>query len=247
MEWYILYKQYGIIDLAFRKTEKSLGGMPMELYDIILRLLLALVFGGVLGVEREIRRRPAGLRTYMLVCVGSALVMITNELMSLQYPSVDPARMGAQVISGIGFLGAGTIIVTGKNKVQGLTTAAGLWATACVGLTVGAGYLVSAAIGCAMSFVVVVIIYKVDDKLIASSKIVDMYLEFDEMKYLRQFIRTANENNLKLRNLDIIRSTTTEDHTVSLLVTIHIKKKETSFKVEEMISRMDCVSFVERI
>lgn len=108
--------------------------------SITVRLLLALICGGILGIEREKKRRPAGLRTYMLVCVGAAFVMITNEYMSFKYEGVDPSRMGAQVISGIGFLGAGTIIVTGRNRVKGLTTAAGLWAAACIGLAAGAGF-----------------------------------------------------------------------------------------------------------
>ena len=103
-------------------------------FIMTIKLLLALFCGGLLGIEREQKKRPAGFRTYMLVCVGATLVMITNEFLGTRYAGIDPTRMGAQVISGIGFLGVGTIIVTGDNRVKGLTTAAGLWATACVGL-----------------------------------------------------------------------------------------------------------------
>ena len=108
--------------------------------SVTVRLMLSLVCGGILGVERGRKKRPAGFRTYMLVCMGAALVMITNQYIVEVYGGSDPARMGAQVISGIGFLGAGTIIVTGRNRVKGLTTAAGLWAAACVGLSLGIGF-----------------------------------------------------------------------------------------------------------
>ena len=112
----------------------------------LLRLTMAMLFGGLIGLERERKRRAAGFRTYMLVCLGAALAMLlgqyeelmitTNWAASLEGLGVkaDVARFGAQVVNGIGFLGAGTIIVTRRNQIKGLTTAAGLWASAIVGL-----------------------------------------------------------------------------------------------------------------
>lgn len=121
----------------------------MLILEILARILLAMVIGGLIGWEREKSNRPAGLRTHMLVTVGAAVVMIIGELSALQYAGVttiDPTRLGAQVISGIGFLGAGTILRDGLS-VRGLTTAASLWAVACLGLAVGGGYYVVAAAG----------------------------------------------------------------------------------------------------
>lgn len=109
---------------------------------IALRLVLACALGGIVGFEREYKHRPAGFRTHILVCVGSALVMITSEFIFRKYSgqvNMDPARLGAQVISGIGFLGAGTIIREGAS-IKGLTTAASLWAVACVGIAAGIGF-----------------------------------------------------------------------------------------------------------
>lgn len=106
----------------------------------IVRILLAAICGAVIGTERGRKHRPAGLRTHMLVCVAAALVMVTNEQLIQVYGSGAPTRMGAQVISGIGFLGAGTIITDRQSRIRGLTTAAGLWASACVGLAIGSGY-----------------------------------------------------------------------------------------------------------
>lgn len=111
----------------------------MPVGTLCLRLLLALLCGGLIGMERENKRRAAGFRTHILVSVGAALVMITSEQLCLRYPGVtDPGRLGAQVISGIGFLGAGTIIQQGPS-VKGLTTAASLWAVSCIGLAAGSG------------------------------------------------------------------------------------------------------------
>ena len=118
---------------------------------IWIRILAAVFFGGILGIERGMKNRPAGLRTYMLVCIGSCVVMLVNQYIYQVYHTGDPVRMGAQVISGIGFLGAGTIVVTPHNQIRGLTTAAGLWAVACVGLALGLGlYEIALAGGAAI-------------------------------------------------------------------------------------------------
>jgi len=109
-------------------------------------LALACILGGLIGLERESLNRPAGLRTYTLVCVGSTLAMIVSIDIFLQYyqnVNADPGRIAAQVVSGIGFLGAGTILREGAT-VRGLTTAAGLWVVACIGLAVGAGLYIPA-------------------------------------------------------------------------------------------------------
>ncbi len=99
-----------------------------NLLAITIRLLFALFVGLIIGIDRERKRRVAGIKTHILVCLGSALVMITSQYMMLTFGEVaaDVSRMGAQVISGVGFLGVGTIIVTGRNQVKGLTTAASI-------------------------------------------------------------------------------------------------------------------------
>lgn len=110
--------------------------------EVVVRLVVAAITGGLIGLERELNNRPAGLRTHVLVTVGAALIMLVSKygFSDLNIQS-DPARLAAQVVSGIGFLGAGTIIMQG-NIVHGLTTAASLWTTACIGLAIGAGYYV---------------------------------------------------------------------------------------------------------
>lgn len=116
---------------------------------VILRLAFAAVAGGLIGMERELKGRPAGMKTFSLVCIGASMVMVTNEyiIKYLSNGTGDIARLAAQVISGIGFLGAGTIIVTGNNQIRGLTTAAALWVTAALGITIGAGFFFGGLIG----------------------------------------------------------------------------------------------------
>lgn len=118
-----------------------------SLPTIIIRTLLAIVCAGIIGFDRDYHGAPAGFRTHILVCLGAMLAMTTGQFAHMYIGGADPSRIGAQVISGIGFLGAGTIIVTGRRRISGLTTAAGLWASACVGLAIGVGFYEGAIVG----------------------------------------------------------------------------------------------------
>ncbi len=116
--------------------------MDLQIESVI-KIIIAVVIGGFIGLERESASRPAGFRTHILVCVASAMVMDINLQLAQNFVNADPMRLGAQVISGMGFLGAGTIIKEGAT-VKGLTTAAGLWSVACLGLVIGAGFYLMA-------------------------------------------------------------------------------------------------------
>lgn len=141
----------------------------LGLRDICLRLLCAMVVGMVIGTEREYTNRPAGMRTHILVALGAASVMITGQMIFLQYSALgatpDPSRLSAQVITGVGFLGAGTILREGTN-VKGLTTAASLWAVACLGIAAGAGYYAIALAGMVFIFITLTFFEAIQDKLV---------------------------------------------------------------------------------
>jgi putative Mg2+ transporter-C (MgtC) family protein len=135
-------------------------GFFMTIYTILLRTFLAVIFGGLIGLERQTKQRPAGLKTHMLVCLGAMSIMLTSEMMFHKYYTeygilLDPSRMGAQVVSGIGFLGAGTIIHT-RGHVKGLTTAATLWAVGATGLVIGAGFYIFALVLSVTIFLVLI-------------------------------------------------------------------------------------------
>ncbi|HQE69680.1 MAG TPA: MgtC/SapB family protein, partial [Atopobiaceae bacterium] len=111
--------------------------------SIIVRTLLAILVGVLLGSDRRDKNKGAGVRTHAMVCLGSAMTMIISQYFKVRFPEMagDVFRLGAAVVSGIGFLGVGTIIVSDRNKIHGLTTAAGLWTCACIGLAAGAGFI----------------------------------------------------------------------------------------------------------
>ncbi len=136
--------------------------MQLEI-ESILKIFIAVLVGGLIGLERESSKRPAGLRTHILVCVASTMVMDINLMIAQQYITADPMRLGAQVISGMGFLGAGTIIKEG-NTVKGLTTAAGLWAVACLGLVIGAGYYLMALFAALVMLITLKTFSQLEDK-----------------------------------------------------------------------------------
>lgn len=123
--------------------------------SVAVRLILATVMGGIIGMERGATRHAAGLRTFMLVCLGAALAQIIDIRCILRYGMGDPMRLSQGVISGIGFLGVGTIIVTGRSHIRGLTTAATLWTTAVLGISIGSGYIYSSCITFALIMVVI--------------------------------------------------------------------------------------------
>lgn len=131
-------------------TAPDIGLLQLAPLEIGFRLLCAMILGLIVGIEREYTHRPAGMRTHTLVALGSCTVMITGQMIFAQYypygATPDPARLAAQVIAGVGFLGAGTILRDGAS-VKGLTTAASLWGVACLGIAVGGGYYTIALIG----------------------------------------------------------------------------------------------------
>lgn len=145
----------GVEKIMLHAREITLGA-------IVLRIIMAEVLGGVIGSERGRMNRPAGMRTYMLVSIGSCVVMLINQYAYQVYGVGDPVRLGAQVVSGIGFLGAGTIIVTTHNQIKGLTTAAGLWASACIGLAIGIGLYEVAIVACIAVFSVLTVLHQWD-------------------------------------------------------------------------------------
>ena len=168
---------------------------------VALRIFAAVVLGGFMGLERGLKNRPAGLRTYMLVCVGSCLIMLTNQYVFQVFSVGDPVRMGAQVISGIGFLGAGTIMVTRRSQIKGLTTAAGLWTSAGVGLALGVGFYEAAAAGALGVFFVMTVMQGLDNRMHRKMKAVEVYFELDDCLSLGEMIRKVRELELELRSI----------------------------------------------
>ncbi len=194
--------------------------------SIILRLALATICGGILGAERGRKNRPAGFRTHILVCIGATMVMITSQYMTdILKIATDASRMGAQVISGIGFLGAGTIIVVGRNEVKGLTTAAGLWSCACMGLAIGIGFYEGAIITCAFLFGVLTLLHRLDIYSRTHSKILEVYAELKDITGVTNFMNSVKADGTKISNIEIKKSHEMDRHIIGLTMTLTLADK----------------------
>lgn len=184
-----------------------------NIISVLVRLLLAMLFGGIIGLERGRKRRAAGFRTYMLVCLGAALTMLLSQYLQHMLETfwtdipmkIDVSRFSAQVINGIGFLGAGTVIVTGRQQVKGLTTAAGLWASACMGIAIGAGYLECVLFAFALILVVVRVMPTVENYIIDHSKYMNIYMEFKSLDYLGGIINEIKALGIQIYEVEIER------------------------------------------
>lgn len=220
-----------------------------EIYmiSICFRIVLSLIIGGILGLERGRKNRPAGFRTYILVCLGSTLVMMTNQFVYQTFGTSDPTRMGAQVISGIGFLGAGTIIVTGRQQIKGITTAAGLWTSACCGLAIGIGFYEGAVAGGIFVFIIMEFLEKMDGVIRKHSNIMDVYLEFDGKKMFSTFLTYARENGFEVSNIQISKNKHIKTGELSVMLTLESQTKRTQEEMLSIIGSIEGVSFIEKL
>lgn len=214
---------------------------------IFLRIFLAIVLGGVIGSERGRMNRPAGMRTYMLVSIGSCVVMLINQYAYQVYGTGDPVRLGAQVVSGIGFLGAGTIIVTSHNQIKGLTTAAGLWASACIGLAVGIGLYEVAIIAAVSVFLVLTLMHRWDFYMRSRTRMLELYLELDTSVPFGVFLRNARELDLEVSDIQKEDHSHYDAEVVPFTVTIRSRIDRTQDEILRAVRRMEGVKYYEII
>lgn len=212
-----------------------------------LRILMAIVLGGMIGMERGLKNRPAGLRTYMLVCLGACIVMLTNQYVYEAFGVGDPVRMGAQVVSGIGFLGAGTIIVTARNQIKGLTTAAGLWASACVGLALGIGLYAVSIMGSVAIFVILTLLHELDFHMRRSTKQVEVYVELKHNVAVGQFLDFVRERHYEPSNLQILLENTSDNGILAFSVTLKGQKNCNHDDIVTTVKTMPGIGYVEEL
>ncbi len=211
-------------------------------YVILLRIVIAAVLGGIIGFERSFSGHSAGLRTHILLCMGSAAVMTLSELLVKKYGCPQEIlRMGAQVISGVGFLGAGSIILDGK-KVQGITTAAGVWATACLGLVVGSGEYILAFATTAVMMLALVGFHSLSQMVEERAKTIKIRIKFSNRYDLDEIMLRLEELDLDVRKISLVFvDGETEAHAV-----IKTKRGTTIQTLVCDLSGYDCVVGVEK-
>ncbi len=189
------------------------------------RIIVAFILGGMIGMERGLKQRPAGLRTYMLVCVGACMIMLTNQYVVQVYASGDPVRMGAQVVSGIGFLGAGTIIVTRHNHIKGLTTAAGLWAAAAVGLATGIGFYEAAVAGAVVIFITLSVLSNLDERMHLRTDHFEAYCELPTSVSLGMLLAALDAQGVTIEDVQLDAHHAMTDGSRSYLMALTTKKR----------------------
>lgn len=219
----------------------------LTILTIFVRVILALVIGGVLGLERESKKQPAGFRTYMLVCLGAALVMMTNQYIAEYFGTGDPSRLGAQVISGIGFLGAGTIIVTRRSQVRGLTTAAGLWSAACIGLAIGIGFYEGAVIVGGAILLIMTLFQKIDYLLMANARVFQLYTNFTGTEALNRFVEQCRVCGLKVIDLQISKTGKHEENGIVAMITLRRMTKGSHVEVIQQLGEVEGLKYIEEI
>ena len=228
--------------------------MKLTFIDLAVRLVVAMICGCCIGINRGRKNRPAGIRTHMIICMGSALTIILSIYMSDMISAgawqgasaPDVSRLGAQVVSGIGFIGVGTIIITGKQQVKGLTTAAGLWASACMGLAIGAGFYLAAVIGCLFTLVTIILFSRLEHVMIAKIRDVNIYVEFENMKCISEIIGVLDNKSIKIRDIDISKASEelTSDRAV---FSLRLPKKMGHYEVIAAIAECNNIISVEEL
>lgn len=223
--------------------------LPIDLYEFnnttaLIRLLIALVFSAILGMERTRKLRPAGMRTYMLVCIGACSTMLGGLYLYETFgPGFDPARMAAQVISGIGFIGAGTIMVTPHQKVRGLTTAAGLWAVACLGINIGVGnYVIAMGVFLAM-LVTMFLADKLEIVFFRHLKRIHITVLMESMDVIPAIRDAMREQEINLRNLEF--SHIVDKDGVSMNCFLMLKRRANHDTPIEILEKIPGVFHVE--
>lgn len=191
--------------------------------EILLRLLTAVLVGGLIGLERGGRNHDAGLKTHILVCLGSASIMCLSELMYREVGSGDITRMAAQVISGIGFLGAGSIII-GGNKIRGLTTAATLWTTACLGLVCGAGHYALTIYTTALVMFTMYCLRPLATKIQESHQSLAIAVNVKDKKSLSELTHFLSEQKIDVKSISL--NETAIENEISVIINVSSEKKK---------------------
>lgn len=218
----------------------------LTLLSVPIRIMAVLLLTGIIGMERAMKNRAAGFRTYMLVSVGSCIVMMTNQYIFQCLGTGDPVRMGAQVVSGIGFLGAGSIIVTSHNQVKGLTTAAGLWASACLGLAIGIGFYEAALLGGMAVYLSLTLLHLWEDHMRRNTKVLTLYMELSPGTSVGMFLQEVRKRELSVSNLQFEREISGDD-AIHFVTTVKSKNRMKRAEILEEIKSMKIVGYMEEL
>lgn len=227
--------------------------------SVLLRLVLAMLLGGMIGLERGRKHRAAGFRTYMLVCLGSALTSIMSQYLLVQLGTVwaeiaattgkqvDVSRFGAKVYSGIGFLAAGTIIVTGRQEVKGLTTAAGLWASACMGIAIGAGFYECVIIAFVLMFLCIHFLPMVEVYLLENARNMNIYVELKSLDEIGTLLTRVKAQGVQIYSVEIDRGGEEHHRYPSAVLSVRLENHQQHPQILAALSEVKGVTMIDEI
>ena len=214
---------------------------------IALRLILATVLGGLIGLERATKHHPAGMRTFALVCLGSAASAVVNIYLGTLSPDrVDLSRIPSGVVGGIGFLGVGTIMITGKNQVRGLTTAAGLWASATLGIILGAGMLEIGLLTFVLILVTVFCAAEISSVQEQHNRYIGLYLEIEKSR-TRGIYDHINECGYEISSIEKKRDKALKGSDIIVIVMLDLKKRRAHGEILSEFSQIEGVHYLEEV
>ena len=222
--------------------------------DFFIRLALASLFGAMIGLERELRAKEAGTRTHFLVALGSALFTVLSQYgfdaALREYSSMasfDPSRIAAQVVTGIGFIGAGTIIVTRHQRVKGLTTAAGLWAAAIIGLALGGGFYEGGIFATVLLLITERAFARLEYHIIDTAPEINLYIEYENRAALDSILRLYRQQDISVLDMQVTRSAEGDNKNASAIFSLRLSRKCTAEELVRGVSGTKGVVSVEEL
>lgn len=220
----------------------------MDDLAVAIRLVIATACGSLIGWERVVRRHSAGIRTFALVSLGSAVAAVLNIYLALM-PNLnaDVSRIPAGVVSGIGFLGAGTILVTGRNQIKGLTTAATLWVASCMGMAFGAGYLSVGFVCFILVLIANLLLMHLSTRVEENSRYVSLYIEVEETNGIKKLRKSFVGMGYQITSMNKTKDKTLSGTDTALMIDLDFKKRHSHLKLIDELNNLDFVSYVEEV
>lgn len=215
-----------------------------NIQNILIRVIVATILGGVIGLDRGMKHRGAGTKTITVVCLGATLVMLTEQYIQVNFAGLaNMTRMAAQVISGVGFIGVGTIIIS-KHRVRGLTTAATLWASACIGLAVGIGFVEGGVLITVMMLLSLHVLPYVERFATGHSRYCNVFFDLEKSRHLHEVIQSLKEADITIDSLEM-SGPDDGDGGISVHMVLYMNKTTDRTQIYDILMKSDKVESVD--
>ena len=215
-----------------------------NIQNILIRVIVAAILGGIIGLDRGMKHRGAGTKTITVVCLGATLVMLTEQYIQINFAGMaNMTRMAAQVISGVGFIGVGTIIIS-KHRVRGLTTAATLWASACIGLAVGIGFIEGGILITAVMLFSLHVLPLVEQFATRHSRYCNVFIDLEKSRYLRSVIQSLKEAGITIDSMELGKPDDGEEG-ISVHLVLYTKRATERTEIYDILMKTDKVTSVD--